>query len=76
MHRRRPLRVAAGPRRRGPRLLLAATAVGPLPVARRGAVEAMRDGGAMTDTDRTLLYGAGLAVVHVVMRAVAGWLLS
>lgn len=30
----------------------------------------------MTNTDRTLLYGAGLAVVHVVFRVVADWLLS
>ncbi len=30
----------------------------------------------MTNTDRTLLYGAGLAVLHVVFRAVADWPLS
>ena len=39
-------------------------------------MEAMRDGGAVTDWDRTLLYGAGLAVLHVVFRAVADWPLS
>lgn len=30
----------------------------------------------MTDADRTLLYGAGLAAFHVVLRALADWVLS